>query len=116
MATTVASWYPEGNNPTSNDQETRSLQKINALLVGIVANTSITDTGDGGFQVTNGQAAFQAIPTAFGARTAGLSVIPVINVSSPGKLDFYVLTVGSSGIQPNDYNGSTNNVSWVQYL
>jgi hypothetical protein len=57
-------------------------------------------------------ATLRAIPTANGAIVLS-QIIP--GLVSGGAV-YYQLRVGGTGIQPNDYNASTNNVSWYQVL
>lgn len=44
-------------------------------------------------------------------------VVPIMNIVAIGKLSWYMLIAGTGGsVTPNDYNATTNNVSWISVL
>jgi hypothetical protein len=91
--------------------------QLQIFLGGIMVEGSIT--GQIVFSpLATSAGTLRALPTANGAMTAGVSVIPTIGVSSAGVLSFYQLRTGIVGADyiPNDYNVTTNNVGWYQCL
>lgn len=90
------------------------------LLVKILEVLNNQGSGSGGgatFSPTiNSPSDLQALPTASGAEAIGV-VIPTMNTPSVGKLGYYQLQSGGGGdYRPNDYNSTSNNVSWVSVL
>lgn len=104
----IASWYTVGNSPTAHDTECVSLQKINALLVGIAEQS-----GGAGGAVSVFANSISAAQAESSSSVGVGNIVFIMNAVNPGELSGYQLQAGTPTqaspfqFQPNDNSNLT---------
>lgn len=73
-----------------------------------------SSSGGGGSGGTSPSALLTSVAQVKAVPTVGLALPQQISAYIGGVLETFILDSGPGDFQPNDYNASTNNVSWTQ--